>query len=76
MPGPLRVEIDKSSCLSSGTCIALAPEAFDWDDDALGGVLPGAAEMSRKKLLEAARRCPAFAITVFDADGNEIPVDG
>lgn len=67
-----RVEIDKQSCQSSGNCVNAVPEAFGIDADALGDVLPGASEQPLERLLEAARRCPAFAISVRDADGNEI----
>ena len=35
---PLRVQIRKSSCQSSGNCLTAAPEAFGWDADDLGDV--------------------------------------
>ena len=69
-----RVEIDKRRCLSAGNCIAHAPEAFDWDEDALGDALPAAGELPLQRLVEIAKRCPAFCITIHDEDGNEIDV--
>ena len=72
MSGALRVVVDKDSCQSSGSCIDVLPEAFGWDDDDLGEVLPGAAVASRERILDAARRCPALAIAVFDADGKDL----
>ncbi len=67
-----RVEIDKQSCQSSGNCVNALPEAFGIDDDSLGEVLPGASRQPLERLLEAARRCPALAITITDEDGREI----
>ena len=72
---PFTVKIDKHSCQSSGNCADLLPDAFGIDDDSLGDVLPGASEQPLERLLEAARRCPALAITVFDEQGNEIDPD-
>ncbi len=71
----LTVRIDKRSCLSSGNCIAAAPEAFAWDADDLGDVRGGAAALPSARLLEIARRCPGLAIAVFDASGDEVDLD-
>ena len=69
---PLGVRIDKNSCQSSGNCVDAAPEAFGFDDDGLGDPGPGAGQLSRARLLEIARRCPALAISVLDEAGNEL----
>lgn len=69
---PYRVRIDKQSCLSSGRCVATAPEAFGLDADHLGDVLPAAAELRRKALVAIARNCPGLAISLFDESGEEI----
>lgn len=76
VPGPYRIEIDKQSCQSSGRCVERLPEAFGWDDDDLGDVLPAASVAAAEALLEVARACPALAIGVFDADGDELSVEG
>jgi ferredoxin len=64
--------IDKRSCLSSGRCLEAEPQAFAWDEDDLGDVLPGASALSKERLLEIARRCPGLAISVLDEQGREI----
>ena len=69
---PYSVRIDKNSCQSSGNCIERAPEAFDFDADGLGEVKPAAGALAPARLLEIARRCPALAISIFDAAGNEV----
>ncbi|MEX2207912.1 MAG: ferredoxin [Myxococcota bacterium] len=66
------VRIDKQSCLSSGRCIAAAPEALAWDEDQLADARPAAGSLSRERLIAIARGCPSLSITVLDEDRNEI----
>jgi ferredoxin len=66
-----RVSVDKQSCQSSGRCVRAAPGAFALDADHLAEVLPGAADLSDDAQLAIARACPALAIHVFDARGEE-----
>ena len=66
------VRIDKDSCLSSGRCVAAAPQAFGLDADHLAEVRAGVSGLSDERILEIARRCPVFAVLVFDAEGNEV----
>ncbi|NQZ97203.1 MAG: ferredoxin [Myxococcales bacterium] len=66
------VKIDKQSCQSSGNCVDAHPSAFAWDDDDLGDATEGLSALSRDELVAVARKCPALAIAVLDADGNEI----
>lgn len=58
--------------MSVGRCVADYPAGFGFDDDELAMVLPTAAELSDRQLLRAARNCPSRAITVLDADGNQV----
>lgn len=67
-----RVEIDQDECMSVGRCVADFPSSFGFDDDELATVLPTASELSDRDLLRAARNCPSRAITVFDANGNQV----
>jgi ferredoxin len=74
----LRPYVDHDECVSSGACVLDAPEAFGYQDgpEQLAVVLPGAAELSDDELREAAALCPVQAIHLYDADGNEVPVEG
>jgi ferredoxin len=65
----LRVLIDEESCLGYGDCAEQAPGAFEVGDTAryLGGA-------SDRALLDAARTCPAEAITLIDLETGE-PVE-
>jgi ferredoxin len=67
-----RVEIDKSSCQSSGNCVEAEPEGFGWDEDDLGDALPGASRLPLERLVAAARHCPALAIAIYDEGGRQI----
>jgi len=55
-------KVDESFCLGYGDCAAVAPEVFEVDEIA-AVVGDGTAE----EILEAAKACPADAISVLDA---------
>lgn len=59
-----RVRIDKAACVSGGRCVLAAPEAFGFDDDELGEVLPGANDLPLERLRRIAADCPGQAIEV------------
>jgi ferredoxin len=59
----LHVFVDPELCIGSGTCVNLAPGAFELDDEGVAeAVDPGAAPEDRLRM--AARSCPTGAITV------------
>ena len=70
------VSIDRDACISSGNCVADSPEAFDFDDDDIAVVKEGVSALSDERLLRVARNCPAGAILLKDADGNEVDLFG
>ena len=70
------VSVDRDSCISSGNCVADSPTGFAFDDDDIAVVKDGAAELPDDRLLRVARSCPAGAIVLRDAAGNEIDLFG
>jgi len=61
----LRARVDRHRCVGAGTCITIAPTAFDWHegDFAKAGVIdPSSVE--EEILREAALACPTAAIVV------------
>ena len=62
----MKVTVDQDSCVSSGQCVLTAPEVFDQRDD--DGVVVLVSTNPRPELdqavREAAKLCPALAITV------------
>ncbi|HEX3030962.1 MAG TPA: ferredoxin [Bacillota bacterium] len=60
----MKTEVVQDLCISCGSCISLAPEIYDWNDDQKahakgGGDVPGGMEKDAK---EAAESCPTDAI--------------
>ncbi len=65
----LRARVDRHRCVGAGTCITIAPTAFDWyeGDFAKAGVIdPSSVE--EELLREAALACPTGAISVEEIE--------
>jgi ferredoxin len=64
----MRVTLNVGACQGAGNCVAVAPDVFDYDEDALKGVLldarPGAEHDDAVRAAELG--CPAMAIVVDD----------
>ena len=67
----LRVHIDRSLCVGFGDCVTEAPEAFTLDEEGVV-VFVSPERVERERLLRACEVCPVDAITVWDAEGNQI----
>jgi ferredoxin len=65
----VRINLDQDRCVSSGQCVFAAPEVFDQrDEDGVAMLLTDAPdEGSHEAVREAARVCPALAITVAES---------
>ena len=61
----LRARVDRHRCVGAGTCITIAPTAFDWHEGnfAKAGVLDPSS-VDEELLREAAIACPTGAITI------------
>lgn len=59
----MRVSIDRDSCIGSGTCVQLAPESFELDDDGVATLISSSAA-GETSLRTAERSCPVHAIKV------------
>jgi class 3 adenylate cyclase len=61
----VRARVDRHRCIGAGTCITIAPTAFDWHaGDLLKADVVGADTVSEDELREAALACPTAAIVV------------
>jgi ferredoxin len=67
-----RLQVDRTSCQSSGRCVAAAPERFELDEERLARLRAGGPALPLEVALEIARNCPALAIEVFGEDGRPI----
>ena len=57
-----KVVVDRKLCISAGTCIVVSPDGFEFDDENIAVVKPGASDLSDDELLMAAQSCPTQAI--------------
>jgi ferredoxin len=63
----VRVVIDRRRCIGAGTCIVLAPSAFQWrKGDFLKPELLDATTVDEDTLREVAAACPTQAIVLED----------
>jgi ferredoxin len=69
--GDLTIRIDRGQCQSYGHCIDEAESAFALDDDSLV-IFKDPDRETRDVLLFACEVCPTEALSVFDADGNQL----
>ncbi|MFF7725384.1 ferredoxin [Streptomyces sp. NPDC008001] len=62
----MRIEIDEDLCCGAGTCVLIAPDVFDQNDEdgtvILLDATPGAG--LRAAVEEAAERCPTAVIRI------------
>lgn len=71
-----RISVDAEVCMSSGKCVADAPDVFRFDDDEIAGLCPDAVQPPDARILDLARACPSGALIVTDVDtGEEIDVN-
>jgi ferredoxin len=68
-PGKYRVTVVRSKCISAGSCIAIAPKVFQFDQENIAKVI-SQDELDDLKLL-AAQSCPTMAIIVEDIETGE-----
>lgn len=68
-----KIVVDKGACIGAGTCVVLAPNAFELDSKGIANVKMDAINQhTYDELLEAAKSCPTGAIKLFDQDNKEI----
>jgi class 3 adenylate cyclase len=65
----LRARVDRHRCVGAGTCITIAPTAFDWHEgDFAKADVIDAESVDAELLREAALACPTAAITVEEVE--------
>ncbi|MCA9388241.1 ferredoxin [Candidatus Berkelbacteria bacterium] len=66
-----RIEIDRDTCIGAASCAALAPEAFQLDDENIAIITDPVSDDAQTILL-AAQSCPVDAISLYDEHGNKL----
>lgn len=67
----LRIQIDRGLCVGFGDCVEGAPGAFRLDEEGLA-VFVAPEQVDRAALLAACDACPVDAITVWNAEGQQV----
>jgi ferredoxin len=66
-----KIKIDRDLCIGAGTCVVLAPNTFELDDE-LKAVLKEGGNDTNEDILAAAKSCPVLAIILEDPEGKQI----
>jgi ferredoxin len=70
-----RVRVDEGSCISSGMCLATAPNRFEFDPDQRSRPVSELIDED-EAVRDAAASCPVEAISITDAEtGAPVPLD-
>jgi ferredoxin len=67
----VNIKIIKDKCISAATCVVLAPDTFDLDEDGIAYVKEGSWD-DAEQIIKAAESCPTLAVVVEDLEGNQI----
>lgn len=67
-----KIEIDNKTCIGCGTCVVLAPKAFDIGEKGYSVVKDSWKEVDDETLINTAKSCSSGAVILFDEKGNKI----
>jgi ferredoxin len=70
--GDLTIKVDRQTCIATENCMEIAPEVFEMDEEGIVTFKKDAESIDRVRLLESCEICPVGALSVVDAEGNEI----
>jgi ferredoxin len=65
------VIVDQDLCIGAATCVAVAPQVFQLNNEGKAFILD-ADSVDDETMLQAAKSCPVNAIIIKDAQGNII----
>ena len=67
----MKIKIIRDKCISAATCVAIAPDTFELDDE--GIVIEKNPEGDDEQtIIDAAKSCPTQAIEIFDDEGKQL----
>lgn len=68
--GKYKVEVIRDKCISAASCVAIAPQVFDLDEEDLAIIISQDGNDDETKLL-AAQSCPTMAVIVTDTKSGK-----
>lgn len=66
-----KIVIDRDLCIGAGTCVVLAPQTFEMDDENIA-VLIDEKGNTAEEILMGAESCPTKAILLYGEDDEQI----
>ncbi len=66
------IRIDRTLCIGTGNCVAVAPEVFVLGDDQIVTFVGGPEDIEPERLVEACAVCPVDALIAIDPDGKQL----
>lgn len=67
-----KIKVIREDCVSAATCVVIAPDAFDLDEDGIAIIKPDALKLDDETILMATKSCPTDAILLFDGNDNQL----
>ncbi|MCA9308622.1 ferredoxin [candidate division WWE3 bacterium] len=67
-----KIVVDREACIGAVTCVVVAPDVFEMDNENIAVVKPDALKVDSNKILMAAQSCPVQAIILYDETGKQI----
>ena len=68
----LTVKIDRLICVGFETCVEVAPDLFEMDEEGIAIFTSDTSEVDKETVLEACKECPVDALVVLDPSGNQL----
>lgn len=65
------VHVDRELCIGAASCVAVAPEVFELDDENKA-IVKDKNGVDEQTLLDAAKSCPTNAIILKDENGKQV----
>ncbi len=67
-----KIVVKREDCIGAATCIAVAPDAYELDDENIAVVKREWINHTDEEILLSAQACPTLAIYLYDEEGNQL----
>lgn len=71
IPHVARIVVDRELCIGAATCLAVAPEVYELDEENKAVVKPFSG-VDDERIIQSAKACPVNAIYLYDETGRQI----
>ncbi|KKT77822.1 MAG: hypothetical protein UW73_C0011G0021 [Microgenomates group bacterium GW2011_GWB1_44_8] len=70
--GKYKIKVERDLCIGAASCVAVAPETFQLDNENKAVTLPGTVN-TPEDIIMAAQACPTKAIVIINTqDGSQV----